>query len=130
MATEEKLNIVPDLVAFEGRVYRLDRISVTRSGDVEVARVRTPTVMGEVVETARQMADHERRFGRSGIVYDALAEQVEKLEALLREAVAEDGGLYDLGLRAGRARAEDAETDECIAKADALEARIRERLQP
>ena len=50
--------------------------------------------------------------------------RIAELETILRQAVADDGGLYDLGLRAGRAAASDEETDECIAAADALEARI------
>jgi len=66
--------------------------------------------------------------------------RIAELETLLRQAVADDGGLYDLGLRAGRAAAKCVqadsagdlsgawtacqEIDECIAAADALEARI------
>jgi len=32
----------PAILAFEGRVYRLDRISATKPGDVEVVRLKKP----------------------------------------------------------------------------------------
>jgi hypothetical protein len=59
---------------------------------------------------------------------DAALAKISRLRSLLVRCIADDGGLYDLGLRAGRARATDAETDRCIAAADALEDDVRAAL--
>jgi hypothetical protein len=61
---------LPELVAFEGRVYRLDRLAAVREGDVEVERADKPLPWAFVEALLRRQqelaAAHRHRVASDG----------------------------------------------------------------
>ena len=59
---------------------------------------------------------------------EMLDRKVGRMEKLLRECIADDTGLYELGLFAGTTADDEFET-ECIEKADELIERVKKELE-